>query len=66
MTKHKALDPSDDIDRLEKREEEDLPALKTAAWTAIDWLPIIWKSDQTDKIKSSIDTAISLPYMDAN
>ena len=26
----------------------------TKAWTAIDWLSIIWKSDRTDKMKRSI------------
>ena len=43
------------------------------AWTAIDRLSVIWKSDLTDEIKRSffpsrrrIDTAIWMHYMDAN
>ena len=30
MTMHEALHTRDDVDKKEKREEEDLPALKTA------------------------------------
>ena len=44
----------------------------TKAWTAIDRLSIIWKSDLTDKMKRSffqaavcVDTAISMHHMDA-
>ena len=43
------------------------------AWTAIDRLSVIWKSDLTDKIKRSffprssrVDTALWMHYMDAN
>ena len=43
------------------------------AWTAIDWLSVIWKSDLTDKIKRSfftssdrVDTAIWMHHMDAS
>ena len=43
------------------------------AWTAIDWLSVIWKSDLTDEIKRSffpssdrVDTAIWMHYKDAN
>ena len=46
----------------------------TKAWTAMNRLSIIWKSDQSDKIKRSffqaaigrIDTAIWMHYMDSN
>ena len=42
------------------------------AWTAMDMLSVIWKSDLTDKIKQflsssgRVDTAIWIHYMDAN
>ena len=44
----------------------------TKAWTAINRLSIIWKSDLTDKMKQflpgsgHIDTAIWMHYMDSN
>ena len=31
--------------------ESDVNICPTKAWTAIDWLSIIWKSDQSDEIK---------------
>ena len=53
--------------------EKDIETRLTKAWTAINRLSIIWKSDLTDKIKRSffqaavfLDTAIWLHYMDAN
>ena len=53
--------------------EKDIETRLTKAWTAINRLSIIWKSDLTDKMKRSflqascqIDTAISLLYLDAN
>ena len=33
--------------------EKDIDMRLTKAWTAIDWLSIIWKSDLTDKMKRS-------------
>ena len=50
--------------------EKEIETRLTKAWTAINRLSIIWKSDLTDKIKRSffqaaIDTAIWLHYMDA-
>ena len=33
--------------------EKDIDTRQTKAWTAIDRLPIIWKSDLTDKMKCS-------------
>ena len=33
--------------------EKDIDTRLTKAWTAIDWLSIIWKSDLTDKMKLS-------------
>ncbi len=47
--------------------EKDIETRLTKAWTAINRLSIIWKSDLTDKMKRSghIDTAIWLNYMDA-
>ena len=33
--------------------EKDIDTWLTKAWTAIDWLSVIWKSDLTDKIKRS-------------
>ena len=33
--------------------EKDIDTQLTKAWTAIDWLSIIWKSDLTDKMKRS-------------
>ena len=44
----------------------------TKAWTAIDSLSVIWKSDLTDKNETvfssgdRVDTAIWMHYMDAN
>ena len=50
--------------------ENDIDTRLTKAWTAIDRLSIIWKSDLTDEMKRSffqaIDTAIWMHYMDAN
>ena len=33
--------------------EKDIDTQLTKAWTGIDWLSIVWKSDLTDKIKRS-------------
>ena len=53
--------------------EKEIDTRLTKAWTAIDRLLIIWKSNMTDKMKRSffpgsgcIDTAIWMHYMDAN
>ena len=53
--------------------EKDINMRLAKAWTAIDWLSVIWKSDLTDEIKSSffpsngfIDTAVWMHYIDAN
>ena len=52
--------------------ETDIETRLAKAWTAINRLSIIWKSDLTDKMKQflpgsgHIDTAIWLHYMDAN
>ena len=53
--------------------EKDIDTRLTKAWTAIDRLSIIWKSDLTDKIKTQflpgsgrIDTAVWMHYWDAN
>ena len=53
--------------------EKDIETRLTKAWTAINRLSIIWKSDLTDKMKrrllpgsGHIDTAIWMHYMDAN
>ena len=53
--------------------ETDINIQLAKAWTAMDRLPVIWKSDLTDKIKRSffpssshVDTAIWMQYMDAN
>ena len=53
--------------------ETDINRRLAKAWTAIDSLSVIWKSDLTDKIKRSffpsngcVDTAIWMHYMDAN
>ena len=53
--------------------EKDIETRLTKAWTAINRLSTIWKSDLTDKMKRSffqagghIDTAIWMHYMDAN
>ena len=52
--------------------EKDIETRLTKAWTAINKLSIIWKSDLTDKMKQflrgsgHIDTAIWVHYMDAN
>ena len=51
--------------------EKDIDTRLTKAWTAIDKLSIIWKSDLTDKMKQflpssgRIDTAIWMHYLDA-
>ena len=46
--------------------EKDIDTRLTKAWTTIDRLSIIWKSDLTDKMKRSVDTAIWMHYLDAN
>ena len=53
--------------------ENDIETRLTKAWTAIDRLSIIWKSDLTDKMKTQflpdsgrIDIAIWIHYLDAN
>ena len=53
--------------------ENDINTRLAKAWTAINRLSVIWKSDLTDKIKrtffpssSRIDTAISMHHIDAN
>ena len=48
--------------------EKDIDTRLTKAWTAINRISIIWKSDLTDKMKRSgrIDTAIWMHYMDSN
>ncbi len=52
--------------------EKDIDTRLTKAWTAIDRLSIIWKSDLTDKMKQffpssgHVDTAIWMHYIDAN
>ena len=53
--------------------EKDIDTRLTKAWTAIDRLSIILKSDLTDKMKRSffpgsgrIDTAVWMHYLDAN
>ena len=52
--------------------EKDTDARLMKAWTAIDRLSIIWKSDLTDKMKQflpgsgRIDTAVWMHYLDAN
>ena len=46
--------------------EKDIETRLTKAWTAINRLSIIWKSDLNDKMKRSSFQAIWLHYMDAN
>ena len=53
--------------------EKDIETRLKKAWTDIDRLSIIWKSDLTDKMKTQflpgsgrIDTAVWMHYMDAN
>ena len=47
--------------------EKDIDTRLTQAWTAINRLLIIWKSDLADKMKRSFfDTAIWMHYMDSN
>ena len=52
--------------------EKDINTLLTKAWTAIDRLSVIWKSDLADKMKQflpgsgRIDTAVWVHYLDAN
>ena len=51
--------------------EKDIDTRLTKAWTAIDRLSLIWKSNLTDKMKRSffqacVDTALWIHYLDAN
>ena len=52
--------------------ETDINMRLAKAWTAIDRLSILWKSDLTDKMKQflpssgHVDTAVWMHYMDAN
>ena len=52
--------------------EKDIDTWRTKAWTAIDKLSVIWKSDLTDKMKlqflpssGSVDTAVLMHHLDA-
>ncbi len=48
--------------------EKDIDMWLTKAWTAIDRLSIIWKSNLTDKMKRSFFQAavVLIHYLDAN
>ena len=46
--------------------ETDINMWLAKAWTAIDRLSVIWKSDLTNKVKRSFFQAIWMHYMDAN
>ena len=52
--------------------KKDIDTRLTKAWTAVDKLSIIWKSDLTDKMKQflpssdRVDTAIWMHYLDVN
>ena len=52
--------------------EKDIDTRLTKAWTAIERLSIIWKSDLTDKMKQylpgsgCVDTAVWMHYLDPN
>ena len=53
--------------------DTDLNTRLAKAWTAIDWLSVIWKSDLTDKMKRNffpssgrVDTVVWMHYMDVN
>ena len=52
--------------------KKDIDTWLTKAWTAINRLSIIWKSNLTDKMKQflpgsgHVDTAIWMHYLDAN
>ena len=53
--------------------EKDIDTRLTKAWTAIDRLSIIWKSNLTDKMKRSflpgcsrVDTAVWMHYLDTD
>ena len=46
--------------------EKDIDLRLTKAWTTIDRLSIIWKSDLTDKMKRSFFQAIWMRYLDAS
>ena len=55
MTMHKALHPRDHVDRLyvsKKREEEDLPALKTVLTHRYNW-KTIYKNTMEDSLQPS-------------
>ena len=43
--------------------EKDIDTRLTKAWTAIDRLSIIWKSDLTDKMKRSFFQAVVVPIL---
>ena len=52
--------------------QKDIDTRLTKAWTAIDKLSIVWKSDLTDKMKRSffqgggrVDTAVWMHHLDA-
>ena len=47
--------------------ENDINTPRAKAWSAIDWLSVIWKSDLSDKIKHNFFQAavLSLLYIDA-
>ena len=52
--------------------EKDIDTRQTKAWTAIDRLSIIWKSDLIDKMKQflpgcgRVDTAVWMHYLDTD
>ena len=55
MTMHKALHPRDNVDIMfqEKREEEDLPALKTALTHRYNDSKTIYKNTMEDRLQPS-------------
>ena len=70
-TEYMCFNQTGDISTLDGT-EKDIDTWLTNAWTDIDRLSIIWKSDLTDKMKQflpgsgRVDTAVWMHYLDAN
>ena len=57
-TPHKLVDKFTSLGSSVSSTEKDIDTRLTKAWTAFDWLSIIWKSDLTDKMKCSFFQAV--------
>ena len=62
-TSLKLVDKFTDLGSSVTSTEKDIDTWLTKAWTAIDRLSIIWKSDLTDKMKCSFFQAVAISIL---